>query len=90
MIDWSNLNTTEDDCLLIGRIATRARDRGVIRDRMDLVIDLEAAHHVCPLNLPGLHDATAADLVHDVVGIIQHLDRDTGELTDGFLPRYAV
>jgi len=56
---------------------------------MDRMVALEAAHHVCPLDLDRLEQASDADLVQDVAGMIWHLSRDTGELGRGFVPRFA-
>ncbi|MDF1565302.1 MAG: hypothetical protein P1V51_19855 [Deltaproteobacteria bacterium] len=44
----------------------------------------------CPLRLEELAAASDYDLLHDVTGIHNHLDRETGKLTGCFLPRYAV
>ena len=89
MIDFANINTTRDDCRAIARIASRANHMGIDRPRLDLIMDLEAAHHVCPLDLDRLVDAPAGDFGHDISGIIVHLDRETGDLVGGFRPRYA-
>ena len=91
MIDFGTLKTTRRDVRLISRIATRAQGLhlGDI-DRLSLVMDLEATHAVCcPLRLNDLLNATDSDFVHDIVGIHSHLDRDTGELSGCFVPRYA-
>lgn len=41
-----------------------------------------------------LHDlistAKDSDFAHDVWGILKHLDVQTGQLKDGFLPRYIL
>jgi len=60
-------------------------------DRLTVCMDLTACHtQGCPLNLEGLLTASTADLVHDVVGIITHIDRKTGKLQNKFFPRYAL
>ena len=60
-------------------------------DRLDLTMDLIACHMVgCRLDLPRLMHANVLDFSHDVFGIRRHLDRETGELTDLFLPRHAT
>ena len=41
------------------------------------------------LDLEGLRDASEYDLIHDVVGINHNLNRDTCQLNNDFLPRYA-
>jgi len=39
--------------------------------------------------LKGLLQAENFDFLHDVIGIVNHLNRETGELEDYFVPRYA-
>jgi len=97
MIDFGSLKTTADESRLIARIAARTQNIAKMvetcvppRSFTDLAMDLEAAHHVCPLRLADLLAADDGDFGHDVGGIVQHLDRDTGELTDCFCPRFAV
>ena len=89
MIDFSQMTTTREDLDLISAIANRAIDCGVTRTKMDLVMDIEAANAACPLDLVALSRADAGNMLHDVCGIVQHLDRNTGKLTDCFQPRYA-
>jgi hypothetical protein len=58
--------------------------------RLDVSMDLTACHaNACTLDLAGLLTASNSDLIHDVAGIITHIDRETGKLMDCFLPRYA-
>ncbi len=90
MIDFATIRTSQLDCRHIARIASRAEHMGLnTRDRIDIIMDLEAAHHVCPLNLDALHNASPTDFAHDVRGIINHLNRDTGTIANSFRPRYA-
>ena len=89
MIDWTTMQTDAVDLHRIAEIAERAIALGVDRSKLDLVMDLEAAHHACPLDLHGLQHANVANFMHDVCGIGVHLNRETGELEDCFLPRYA-
>ncbi len=54
-------------------------------------MDLVACHaNGCPLDFERLSDADDFNIAHDVFGIRRHLDRETGQLTDHFLPRYAA
>lgn len=57
--------------------------------RIALAMDLSACHVKCPLDLAGLLQAGTIDFVHDVLGIRRHIDRETGHLQDGFVPRCA-
>ena len=89
MIDWKTMKTSKQDMVMIMEIAERATAIGIDRSKLDLVMDLEAAHHACPLDLHALQHANVANFMHDVCGIGVHLNRETGELEDCFLPRYA-
>ncbi len=56
-------------------------------DAISLHMDLTVCHNMKHVALDVLLAAQDADFVHDLLGIHQHLDRETGELTDCFLPR---
>jgi len=90
MIDFGTMNTTAAEHRTISTIARIARENGYAREHLDIAMDLEACHAVCPLDLEALATAKTGDLLHDVSGIAAHLDRDTGQLTDCFHPRHAV
>jgi hypothetical protein len=65
-------------------------EHGHTVDRISLSMDLTATHlNGCPLDLDKLLAAPDFDFVHDIEGITDHLDRDTGKLTRCFLPRCA-
>lgn len=91
MIDWSKI--TRIDLTDVDRIATRAIKATPLHspmlNKMDLTMDLAAAHIACPIDLQQLLDAKELDFWHDVSGIIKHIDRETGELRDCFVPRCA-
>jgi len=51
-------------------------------------MDITACHaNGCPLDLKKLRAAPDFDFVHDVVGIMHHIDRRDGKLVNFFLPR---
>lgn len=52
-------------------------------------MDITAAHKVCPLKLEQLLAADDANFSHDVFGIRRHLNRETLQIEDYFLPRFA-
>jgi hypothetical protein len=91
MIDWGKI--TPEDFAIIQKIAERAyplfTEAGVPCTRMDVLMDIEAAHLACPLKLEELLAAPEPDFGHDMTGIYRHLNRETGELENYFLPRYA-
>jgi hypothetical protein len=92
-VEW---NCSYADVALIRRIVTRAifiaQRYGVeISARRDLQMDLEAVHgNGCALRLEALLAADDENFAHDVFGIREHLDRETGELRHHFWPRFAV
>lgn len=60
-------------------------------DKLSLMMDLTACHaNGNPLRLADLAN-TKDDFsfIHDVGGIRQHLNRDTGQLEDFFSPRFS-
>jgi hypothetical protein len=72
------------------RLGVQGRDLdGVARSKLEVVMDLSAAHNACPLKLAELLGADDMNFAHDIGGIGRHLDRRTGELAD-FTPRYAA
>lgn len=85
-------NLTRDQHLLISKIADRAindvfQPQGVAVQKLDVMMDLEATYAVCPLDLEKLNDFDRGNFGHDIAGIYRHLNRETGELMDCFLPR---
>ena len=61
-------------------------------DVRTLTMDLNACHsNGCPLDFAGLLQAPLGDFAHDLYGIRNAINRDTGQLTeDCFVPRYAM
>lgn len=58
---------------------------------VNTMMDITAAHaNGCPLRLQDLAAADDFNFMHDVNGIARHLDRETGQITDHFLPRFRV
>jgi len=80
------------DASLIDLIVQRAIDEGIATEskRLDLTMDLTATHaNGTPLKLAEMLKGRRFDVAHDIYGIRQHLDRETGELGGCFLPRFA-
>lgn len=89
-----SFNVSGEEAQIIKDIALRAHgliDRiGVVAERVRFVVDVTVVHvNGCPLKLQELLDAPETDFIHDLAGIRRHLDRATGKLDDGFLPRCA-
>ena len=89
MLDFSKMHTTREESDTIIAIMQRAAKINPNFDRLHLVMDLTVCHNFTPLNLDELLKADGYDFAHDVWGIMRHLDRETGELRDCFLPRFA-
>ena len=89
MIDWKKVSKEETELAMkiVERIEAVSIDK---IDRMSTMMDIEATHIDCPLDLQGLLDADFIDFSHDIMGIRQHLNRETGKLEGGFVPRYAL
>ena len=91
MIEWNKLEKQE--IAIIQRIAKRAdrmlREVGNNRGVCNISMDISAGHLNIPLKLEELEKAEDFDFMHDVCGIIRHLNRDSGEIENCFLPRYA-
>ena len=81
---------TDQDIDLIGKIVRRARALMYIEDVLSLEMDISATHLSCPLKLQELLDADDFNFAHDVGGIQRHINRESGELENFFLPRYAA
>ena len=91
MINWETVNVTEEETLTINEIAKRAVSQGVQRNFLHLNMDIMACHvSGCRLDLKALLAFPRRDFLHDICGIVRHIDCETGVLEDGFLPRCAV
>jgi hypothetical protein len=89
MIDWNISRKDLDTILLIvERVFTEFPNYP--DDKRSLLMDLNACHtNGCPLDLAGLLTMPRLDFSHDIYGLRQHLNRETGKLEDFFVPRCA-
>lgn len=92
-IPWEKISRYEAN--LISKIANRgialaSKVGGPDLDKVEVDMDLTAAHLSCPLQLDELLRAKDSDFGHDFFGIRRHINRRTGELEGCFLPRYAM
>lgn len=59
-------------------------------DRLNMIMSLTACHaNGTKLDLEGLLKASPIDLSHDVQGVCQNINTNTGKLDNCFLPRYT-
>lgn len=85
------MKCTKQEFEIIVKICERAENLGVEqKDRLTLIMDIENTHDSMGLNLQGLLEADDLNFSHDIVGIQNHINRDTKELEDFFVPRYAT
>lgn len=85
-----SFDVSREDARIIRQIVQRAAAAGIMNGTpQDLEMDIEAVHaNGTPLRLAELLDADEFNFRHDVVGIQNCIDRDTGGLCNHFLPRY--
>ena len=88
-------NVSAKDYALIEKIVARAMDifhyEQVPVDKLNLQMDITAVHlNGCRLRLKDLLEADQFNFLHDVTKISTHIDRETGQLRDYFMPRFAA
>lgn len=89
-----SFDVSDEEKALIAKIAQRAQDYAhSIGHKLlwtDLMLDLAATHaNGNPLRLREMADADNFNFVHDIFGIMKHINRETGQLMDGFRPRFS-
>ena len=90
-----NFNAKPHDFKIINKIANRAgamfKDIDSPVSKKTLLMDITATHlNGCPLRLEALLDADNFNFAHDLFGIREHLNRETGQLDGHFRPRFAT
>jgi hypothetical protein len=91
-----SFEASREELILLSRIARRA-EAEIFKNRPDMVqsiadtiMDLSACHaQGCALDFERLLMAPTFDFAHDVLGIRDHLNRETGQLEGLFYPRYS-
>ncbi len=92
MIHWEKIKRNEDPIIesIVQRLVEYGyRDRCPV-DRMSASMSIRAAHLANPLRLADLLAADEFNFKHDAYGILNHVDVNTGEMTDGFSPRFSL
>lgn len=89
-----SFEASKQDRAIIHLIAQRANRTAIAYDIDycvgDAMMDITACHaNGMPLRLKELSSADDFNFCHDVFGIRRHIDRETGELNDCFVPRYS-
>ncbi len=86
-IKW---NATKNERDLISLVVNRVKKMDAHYDPMDCRMDITACHlNACPLDLKALVTADDFNFAHDVYGIRRHINRDTAQLENCFVPRFA-
>ncbi len=76
---------------IIVKICERAERMNIeAKDRLTLLLDIENTHKHMGLRLQDLLEADDANFAHDIVGIQNHINRETKKLDMYFVPRYAA
>ena len=85
------MSATKEEVQKIVKIAQRAVKEVPQMDFMSTMMDIEATHsNGCKLRLDDLISADLGDFLHDVTGIYSHINRETGQLENCFLPRFTA
>lgn len=86
MINW---NVAIKEVKTINKIAERVINLYPQIKFLNIQMDITAAHLKCPLMLDELLAADESNFMHDIAGIVNNINRNTGKLENCFLPRYA-
>jgi hypothetical protein len=88
-----NWEITKEENVLIQSIVERAFTHDQISNHLDpmtLQMDITATHcNGTKLDLERFLKSDDFNFIHDIVGIINHINRYTGKLSNCFLPRFA-
>lgn len=87
MVEFTKLS--KKDAKFFEQIIIRAHKQEITRrDPVSLMMDLSAVNqNDCPLDFEKLLRADDFNFAHDICGIQNHINRNTGKLMHGFLPR---
>ncbi|NDV27741.1 hypothetical protein [Desulfovibrio sp. JC010] len=88
-----NWDLNEEEKALVNLIVDRAVDLCAeheieVGDRVELTMDITTTHnHACKLDLEKFLNAEDMDFAHDLMLITNTLNRNTGQLENGAIPR---
>ncbi len=75
---------------VISKIVERANGNNLIHfSKFSLTMDLELATEAFNLDLDGMIEASDLDFGHDILGIQNHINRETKKFENCFVPRFA-
>lgn len=86
------------DTVLIANIVDRAYDMFprldmsdfAEREKIFLMMDIDHTHKQIELDLVAFYEADDENFIHDIVGIICHMNRKTKLIEGDFVPRFAL
>lgn len=93
-----SFKTSKADSAIIKKITARAASIAALEsvlpvfsfNRLELEMDLVACHaNGCPMDFAKVLAADEFNFRHDVWGISNNINRETGELMNCFLPRFS-
>lgn len=81
---------TKEKFMMYVKIAQRAEGMDLYKgERITFLMDLENADNVFNLRLEDLLNADDGNFVHDIVGIVNNIDRSNPTDFNFFVPRFA-
>lgn len=81
---------TKEKFMMYVKIAQRAEGMNLYSgERITFLMDIENADNVFNLRLEDLLNADDGNFAHDVVGIVNNIDRNNPTDFNLFVPRYA-
>lgn len=81
---------TKEKFMMYVKVAQRAEGMGIYTgERFTLLMDLENADNAFNLRLEELLNADDVNFAHDVLGIVNNIDRHNPTDFNLFIPRYA-
>ena len=82
--------TAKEKFMMYVKLAQRAEGMGIYNgERFNLLMDLENADKAFNLRLEELLNADDLNFAHDIVGIVNNIDRRNPTDFNLFVPRYA-
>ena len=82
--------TAKEKFMMYVKLAERAEEMGIYKgERFTLLMDLENADKTFNLRLEDMLNADNANFAHDIVGIVNNIDRRNPTDFNLFVPRFA-
>lgn len=82
--------TSKEKFMMYVKLAQRAEGMGIYNgERITLLMDIEHADKVFNLRLEDLLNTDDGNFAHDIMGIVNNIDRNNPTDFNLFVPRYA-